>query len=117
MIDVACAYCDSKTKIDLEYLYDEQKTINCPNCGDIDFKAVEEEDTFYFIVFTDKGRKTITVIDLAHVVAYERDDWINVNDITMYNSREAVLYAREKASNEDFYYEKFDSRYHSFLNE
>lgn len=73
-------------------------------------------DTFYFVAFVDKG-ETLTVIDLAHSVDYERDDWAVVNDENFSDHLEAIEYARALATQHGLKYRRFDSRYDSSLNE
>lgn len=73
-------------------------------------------ETFYFVAYVDKG-ETLTVIDLAHCVDYERDEWSVVNDENFHDHLEAIAYARALAAQEGLKYRPFDSRYDSSLNE
>lgn len=73
-------------------------------------------DTFYFVAYVEK-RETLTVIDLAYSVDYERDDWDVVNDENFTDPLEAIAYARALAKQHGLKYRLFDSRYHSSLSE
>lgn len=73
-------------------------------------------DTFYFVALINKCT-ALTVIDLAHCVDYERDDWCIVDDVNFDNPQEAIAHAKRLAALNDLEYSRFDSRYDSSLSE
>lgn len=73
-------------------------------------------DTFYFVALVDKG-KALTVIDLAHCVDYERDDWSVVDDKNFDNPQDAIAHAKRLAGLNGLAYNRFDSRYNESLSE
>ena len=74
-------------------------------------------DTFYFVVFTADEEDTLTVIDLAKCVSYERDDWNCIDNLNFQERDEAIEYARVVAQANNMKYRPFTSRYSSELNE
>lgn len=74
-------------------------------------------ENFYFIAYPKGDRSSITVIDLAHSVDYEREDWATVNDLNFSTPDEAITYARGLAEKYGLRYELFESRYNQDLNE
>lgn len=74
-------------------------------------------ENFYFIAWPKGDRSSITVIDLAHSVDYEREDWATVNDLNFSTPDEAITYARGLAEKFGLRYELFESRYNQDLNE
>ena len=73
-------------------------------------------DTFYFVALVNK-RTALTVIDLAHCVDYERDEWCVVDDVNFDNPPEAIAHAKRLAALNGLEYSRFDSRYNSSLSE
>ena len=74
-------------------------------------------ETFYFLARNSVLDPTISVIDLAYAVDYERDDWITVDDKNFVCAEHAIRWGRWKASVEGVPYEDFISRYDHRLNE
>lgn len=72
---------------------------------------------FYFLCYPRGDRTKITVVDLANCVAYERDEWLNVNDLTFQSQTEAIEYAKDLANKHGLEYMPFESRYDSSFNE
>jgi 3'-phosphoadenosine 5'-phosphosulfate sulfotransferase (PAPS reductase)/FAD synthetase len=75
-----------------------------------------DSGNIYFVIYTN-NKQSVTVIDLASCVAYERSDWNNVNDYTFYSHTEAIEYARSLAERYGLEYERFESRYNNELDE
>lgn len=73
-------------------------------------------ETFYFIAFVN-NRQALTVIDLAYVVDYERNDWDVASAETFQERDTAIQYARKLAEKYGLEYQLFDSRYDESLNE
>ena len=73
-------------------------------------------DTFYFVALVD-NRTALTVIDLAHCVDYERDDWCVVDNENFDNPQEAIAHAKRLADLNGLGYNSFDSRYNESLSE
>jgi len=73
--------------------------------------------TFYFVAHPRGDKTTLTVIDVARALSYERNEFDAVNDIDFDDHNEAIDYARVLASVHDLKYEMFDSRYNEDLNE
>lgn len=73
-------------------------------------------DTFYFLAYCDE-RASVTVIEMAHSVDYQRNDYDFVNDRNHDNRNEAVIYGRDFADRHNLKYKLFESRYDSSLNE
>lgn len=73
-------------------------------------------DTFYFVAMVEKGT-ALTVIDLAHCVDYERDEWWVVDNENFNTPAEAINHAKRLASLNGLKYNRFDSRYDSSLSE
>ena len=73
-------------------------------------------DTFYFVAIVDKG-KALTVIDLAHCVDYEREDWCTADFIDFDNPQEAIAHAKHLAARNNLQYKRFESRYGLNINE
>ena len=74
-------------------------------------------DTFYFVIFTDASEQTLSVIDLAYCVDYERWDWNCVDGEDFNDLSEAIIHAKSLASKYGRKYRRFESRYDSNLNE
>ncbi|MBI6883075.1 hypothetical protein [Pseudomonas putida] len=74
-------------------------------------------DTFYFVAFADRERKSVHVIDLGHSVSYERDEFAAVNDEDFSTLEEAIAHAKALAEKYKLGYKPFQSRYNSSLNE
>jgi len=74
-------------------------------------------ETFYFLVRNSALDRTISVIDLAYAVDYEREDWITVDDKNFVCADHAIRYGRWKAAVEGVPYQDFISRYNSRLDE
>ena len=75
-----------------------------------------DNDTFYFIAYVE-NRKALTVIDLAYVVDYEKDDWDVASEATFTDPDTAIQYARKLSAKYGLEYRLFDSRYDESLNE
>ena len=76
----------------------------------------DRNHTFYFIAFVDE-RQALTVIDLAYVVDYEKNDWDVASDEIFQKPDAAIEHARKLAKKYELRYELFDSRYDESLNE
>lgn len=74
-------------------------------------------ETFYFVAFNGLDETTLLVIDLAHVVDYERDEWNVVDQVNFDDRDEAIAHARGLAEGNGLKYKTFESRYNSSLNE
>jgi hypothetical protein len=74
-------------------------------------------DTFYFVAFKGRDKFTLIVIDLAHCVSYERDEWHVVDEENFTTPEEAIAHARTLAIVNNLNYEPFESRYDKSLNE
>lgn len=73
-------------------------------------------DVFYFVILCGNS-DTITVIDLARCVDYERSDWNCIDNIDFKVRDAAIVYAREVAKANGLKYKPFESRYDSSTNE
>ncbi|EMY6611267.1 MULTISPECIES: hypothetical protein [Vibrio] len=71
----------------------------------------------YFIANQGGNTSKITVIDLADVTIYERDQFSPVNDDNYHDLTEALADAKAIASKYGLDYVPFESRYNSDLNE
>jgi len=71
----------------------------------------------YFIANQGGNKSKITVIDLANVTVYEREEFSPVNDDNYYELAEALADAKAIASKYDLEYVPFESRYNRELNE
>ncbi len=71
----------------------------------------------YFIANQGGDTSKITVIDLADVTVYERDQFSPVNDDNYHDLKEAIADAKAIANKYDLEYVQFESRYNSELNE
>lgn len=71
----------------------------------------------YFIANQGGDKSKITVIDLANVTVYERDQFTPVNDENYHDLAEALVDAKAIASKYNLEYVPFESRYNSELNE
>jgi hypothetical protein len=67
--------------------------------------------TFYFLCYPRGDRNCLTVIDLAHVVGYERGEWDAVTPDDFDDRNEAIRAARKLAQEHGKTYEMFESRY------
>lgn len=73
---------------------------------------------FYFVaVCNNPLGDALTVIDLAHCVDYERDEWAVVDQINFKSHTDAIAHARRLARLNRMIYKPFESRYDSSLNE
>ncbi|MDA0152261.1 hypothetical protein OH460_08105 [Vibrio sp. Makdt] len=71
----------------------------------------------YFIANQGGDKSKVTVIDLANVTVYEREQFSPVNDDNYHDLSEALGDAKAIASKYDLEYIPFESRYNSELNE
>lgn len=78
---------------------------------------MDKNETFYFVIYKDSARESITVIDLAHCVAYERTEFPVVNDETFSTPEEAITHAKALAEKYGLGYIPFESRYDSAISE
>lgn len=74
-------------------------------------------ETFYFVILCGDDSDTLTVIDLAKCVDYERSDWNCIDTVNFKTRDAAIVYAREIAKANNMKYRPFESRYDSSLNE
>ncbi len=72
---------------------------------------MDDFDGFFFLAYSGRDRKTVTVVDLMFCVSYERHEWDNVNDNTYDTAEEAIKAGRDLAKRHNLSYEPFDSRY------
>ncbi len=74
-------------------------------------------EVFYFAIFPDEQKETVTVIDLHYSASHERGDWNNVDSDKFFTAQEAICHAKNVAHCNGLEYIPFDSRYDSRTNE
>ena len=72
-------------------------------------------ETMYFAARS--GDNEITVIDLQSSLSYQREDWGVLNDVNLYNSKDAIEYTRDLAKRNGLKYKPFNSRYGEVTND
>ena len=68
-------------------------------------------EKIYFLCYPQGDKTKVTVIDLSVHVSYERDEWVNVNDLTFYSSEEAIAYGKDLCKRHNLTYVPFETRY------
>lgn len=95
---------------------DVEKELVLPN---IDLYTDIERDSamMYFVVHPCGDCNIVTVVDLLRSCAWEKGDWMSVDENVFSNHKLAILYAREIARLNNLEYSPFSSRHNSSLSE
>ncbi|EQM48800.1 hypothetical protein D051_0852 [Vibrio parahaemolyticus VPCR-2010] len=70
-------------------------------------------DAFYYIVYMDKDKSSVGVIDFCNATKYKSDDLRLVIEECFTHPKSAIDYAKSFAKLNQLKYEPFDSKYHS----